>query len=171
MYECYFVKFLLFSGNIKLFSPYLMDDETNPDTPLLVNEKIIFFRNINDATSFMREYYPNITYNKTTIYEFDARTFIENIKEEYHYGAVIDNLNIIFDYLNAIKINKYPFFSKKIIMEFADYVTFHKEIGVFFQKSPQLTPFKLINFLYWFLGEISCNSMIYSRHTRLNDIL
>ncbi len=165
MFKCFFVKFPLCSGNIKLYSPYLMDHENHPDMPLVVDGKIVFFKTKNDAINFMRNNFCNVSYNDEPAYEFDMETFIENVRTGYHRGVVIDLLNIVFDYLSAIKTEEYPFFSRNEIFDFADYATFHREIGKFFQTHSRFSSINLIHFLYWFLGRISCRSIIYSRRT------
>ena len=160
MYQCDLVKFPFSSGSMNLFSPYLMDDETRPDTPLLIDGKIVLFRTQSGAISFMEKHFPGVSFCESTPFEFEIKTFIEDIKAGEQCGAVIDNLNIMFDYLKELKITRYPFFPGNLIFDFADYATFHKEIGVFFQRCPRLTPSKLIDFLYWFLGEISRHSIL-----------
>ena len=57
MYKCFLVKFQFCSGNIKLYSPYLMDHESKPDMPLLVDGKIVFFKTKNGAVNFMRNHF------------------------------------------------------------------------------------------------------------------
>ena len=163
MYQCDLVKFPFSSGSMNLFSPYLMDDEERADTPLLIDGKIVLFRTQGCAISFMEKHFPGVSFCESSPFEFEINTFIENIKAGEQCGAVIDNLNIMFDYLKALKITRYPFFSGNLIFDFADYATFHKEIGVFFQRCPRLTPSELIDFLYWFLGEISHHSILYSK--------
>ncbi len=161
MYKCFLVKFQFCSGNIKLYSPYLMDHESKPDMPLLVDGKIVFFKTKNGAVNFMRNHFRDVSYKDEPAYEFDTETFIENIRTGFHRGLVIDTLNIAFDYLSAIKVENYPFFSREVIFDFADYATFHREIGVYFQSHSQPSPTELINFLYWFLGEIAHHSILY----------
>ena len=117
MYKCFFVRFPLCSGNIKLYSPYLMDHESNPDMPLLADGKIVFFKTKNSAINFMHNHFRNVSYNDEPAYEFDTETFIKNVRTGYQRGIVIDILNIIFDYLSAIKVENYPFFSRKIISD------------------------------------------------------
>ena len=114
MYKCFFVRFPLCSGNIKLYSPYLMDHESNPDMPLLADGKIVFFKTKNSAINFMHNHFRNVSYTDEPAYEFDTETFIKNVRTGYQRGIVIDILNIIFDYLSAIKVENYPFFSRKI---------------------------------------------------------
>lgn len=155
MYKCFLVKFQFCSGNIKLYSPYLMDHESKPDMPLLVDGKIVFFKTKNGAVNFMRNHFRDVSYKDEPAYEFDTEMLIENIRTGFHRGLVIDTLNIAFDYLSAIKVENYPFFSREVIFDFADYATFHREIGVYFQSHSQPSPAELINFLYWFLGEIA----------------
>ena len=109
----------------------------------------------------MRNHFRDVSYKDEPAYEFDKETFIENIRTGFHRGLVIDTLNIAFDYLSAIKVENYPFFSREVIFDFADYATFHREIGVYFQSHSQPSPTELINFLYWFLGEIAHHSILY----------
>ena len=109
----------------------------------------------------MRNHFRDVSYKDEPAYEFDTETFIENIRTGFHRGLVIDTLNIAFDYLSAIKVENYPFFSREVIFDFADYATFHREIGVYFQSHSQPSPTELINFLYWFLGEIAHHSILY----------
>ena len=165
MYQCFLVKFPFFSGNVKLYSPYLMDHENNPDTPLLADGKIVFFKTKNGAINFMRNNFCNLSYNDEPTYEFDPETFIENIRTRYHRGVVIDVLNIVFDYLKAIKAEEYPFFSRNEIFDFADYATFHREIGEYFHAHPRFAALNLIDFLHWFLGKISCHAILASPRT------
>ncbi len=164
MYKCFFVKFPLCSGSLKLYSPYLMDHESDPDMPLLVDGKIVFFKTKNCAINFMRNHFCNVSYNDEPAYEFDMEDFIEKVRAGYHRGVVIDVLNIALDYLTAIKVEKYPNLSRKVIFDFADYATFHREIEGYFQSHSQPSPSELINFLYWFLGEIAHHSILYSRY-------
>ena len=170
MYQCFLVKFPFFSGNVKLYSPYLMDHESNPDMPLLADGKIVFFKTKNSAINFMHNHFRNVSYNDEPAYEFDTETFIKNVRTGYQRGIVIDILNIIFDYLSAIKVENYPFFSRKIIYDFADYTTFHRDLETYFQSHSQPAPSELINFLYWFSGEIAHHSILCSRRT-LSEII
>ena len=118
----------------------------------------------------MHNHFRNVSYNDEPAYEFDTETFIKNVRAGYQHGMVIDILNIIIDYLNAIKVEKYPFFSREIIFDFADHATFHREIGVYFQNHSQPSPSELIHFLYWFLGEIAHHSILYSRRVLAETI-
>ena len=76
MYQCDLVKFPFSSGSMNLFSPYLMDDETRPDTPLLIDGKIVLFRTQSGAISFMEKHFPGVSFCESTPFEFEIKTFI-----------------------------------------------------------------------------------------------
>ncbi|GEM_PF-1238741 len=80
-------------------------------------------------------------------------------------AIVIDCLNFIFDLVQTIGI-AIPDKNKVALYNLADYLTFDKNIGVFFQNHTH-TRSEITNAILWCVGVITTNSMIFKPESEL----